>query len=469
MGSFNGNISSFFTDEAILRRYNDNEANILLPVIIFVSTLMAVGLFGNILVIYVYRFRFRKSSSRTFVLCLAFLDTAACVFGMPFHIADMLHPYMFNSSAACKSLSFIMSVVVLASNFVLVLIASDRYQKICKPFQRPISDFGTRKACVILIFLGAIFAIPHLILYGQRSVEIGINNITGTECFITDDYVNTLLPLIYNGILMLIFVSSTIVLSTLYSLVGLKVWKRRIMVSDKMGKDGNSSWKFCGNTSDTMEDEVFSENHSGNMEIKSVTFAKSAKGETTKIEYVAANTPIYKGEVQSDDTIAGGSRVNHAVSDRPKTPSESSDKQKHKKKKVRRMFSQSESDSDTGTRHDTGSTRRKHRFGSTNSRASYTPKRQKRAVRITIMLFAITLVYVISFLPFLVITVMDALDETFWTGMSQNQNAIYNFLLRTYFINNVVNPIIYGILDTKFRSETSYLFKRACGCRLTNE
>jgi hypothetical protein len=59
------------------------------------------------------------------------------------------------------------------------------------------------------------------------------------------------------------------------------------------------------------------------------------------------------------------------------------------------------------------------------------------------MLFVITVIFIISFLPYLIISVLDAVDVEFWNDMPIGELVIFNLLMRTYFINNMINPIIY--------------------------
>jgi hypothetical protein len=80
------------------------------------------------------------------------------------------------------------------------------------------------------------------------------------------------------------------------------------------------------------------------------------------------------------------------------------------------------------------------------------------------MLFAITIVFVVSFLPHLALMVLTAVDEHFWASLSESEAVLCDLLLRSYFINNMANPIIYGFLDIKFRIECTMLFKTIFRC-----
>lgn len=90
--------------DTLLRELNDRTALRFLPVIIYMSLLMLVGIFGNLMVLIVYLRKRLKCSSDYFILNLAFLDLLTCLIGVPVEIADLRDPYMFYAPAACKLL-----------------------------------------------------------------------------------------------------------------------------------------------------------------------------------------------------------------------------------------------------------------------------------------------------------------------------------------------------------------------------
>lgn len=82
-GTLNGSVFS-------LVELNDLEAQKYLLVIIFVALLMIVGTPGNILVLYIYRGRFKRvSTSNYFIEALAIFDLIACVIAMPTEVYDL--------------------------------------------------------------------------------------------------------------------------------------------------------------------------------------------------------------------------------------------------------------------------------------------------------------------------------------------------------------------------------------------
>lgn len=259
------NLSLTENQREILERVNDERAHLLTPVIAFLSLLMVLGIVGNLLVLYVYEFRFKRSSSRAFILCLAMLDFVACVIGMPYHIYDMYHTYIYYDEASCKGLSYILGVTVTASSIILTIIAIDRYQKICKPFGKQISDLGTKKACVASVIVAIVFSIPHIVMYGNASIEVEGANFTGVECYIKDEYEESSTSYIYFGFFFFLFITTTTALIVLYSLVGCKIRRRASNISSDNGSTRKErpvakarSFSICGSDPET-SNEILSE------------------------------------------------------------------------------------------------------------------------------------------------------------------------------------------------------------------
>ena len=118
---------------SVLERLNQERAVYLLPAVIWVILLMIIGIIGNGLVIYVYRRRFKRTSSNYFILTMAIFDLVACLIGMPTEIYDLLKPFTFYSEFGCKVFRSTENFTVYGSVVVLIEIAFDRYFKICRP------------------------------------------------------------------------------------------------------------------------------------------------------------------------------------------------------------------------------------------------------------------------------------------------------------------------------------------------
>ncbi|XP_060071587.1 putative neuropeptide Y receptor 11 [Ylistrum balloti] len=82
-------------------------------------------------------------------------------------------------------------------------------------------------------------------------------------------------------------------------------------------------------------------------------------------------------------------------------------------------------------------------------------------VRLTMIFMLITVIYIVTMGPKLVIMIADSVLERFWTIEPTPKFGILRFLYTCFIFNNVVNPFIYGFLDRRFRSELYKLFTRS--------
>lgn len=77
-------------------------------------------------------------------------------------------------------------------------------------------------------------------------------------------------------------------------------------------------------------------------------------------------------------------------------------------------------------------------------------RRKKHA---TMMLFMITLAFIFSFIPFLIITnIRYFTDPNWYNTLTRIQKMVYHFFLRSYYLNCAINPFIYCISCPSFRS-----------------
>lgn len=84
--------------------------------------------------------------------------------------------------------------------------------------------------------------------------------------------------------------------------------------------------------------------------------------------------------------------------------------------------------------------------------------------RTSVIFCTISVVFVISFLPSLALMTLRTISTSFAENLSHGQYVVFSLFLRTYFINNCVNPIIYGFLNRQFRKECIKVFT-SCLCR----
>ena len=99
-------------------------------------------------------------------------------------------------------------------------------------------------------------------------------------------------------------------------------------------------------------------------------------------------------------------------------------------------------------------------------------KRQIKVTRTTVVLFAVTVAYVLSYLPFLILMVIRSVKKDFEDNLSPSGEVFYKFCVKSYFISNATNPLIYSFLNINFRKDANELLRRVwalcCFCRRSN-
>ncbi|XP_033744556.1 orexin receptor type 2-like [Pecten maximus] len=101
-------------------------------------------------------------------------------------------------------------------------------------------------------------------------------------------------------------------------------------------------------------------------------------------------------------------------------------------------------------------TSRKSRFGSISEALS-----QVKVSRTTKIFIAVTVAFVLSYLPTMVVQVFVSRQKGSVLEISEEKQLILKLFARSYYINNVINPVIYSFLNINFRTHCSKLFTSA--------
>ncbi|XP_070184287.1 uncharacterized protein [Littorina saxatilis] len=87
-----------------------------------------------------------------------------------------------------------------------------------------------------------------------------------------------------------------------------------------------------------------------------------------------------------------------------------------------------------------------------------------RPAKTTRMLFAISIVFVVSFLPFFCVVIARAVHgKAFLTSLTDVGVVLISIFIRSSFLSNAANPIIYGLCNKQFRTECRRLVRRFSG------
>lgn len=238
--------------EIYREKLSDEMALTLLPAILILCFIVIIGLAGNCLVFYVYYYKFTSSSARTAILVLAFSDLITCTISIPGEIIDMRYSYNFTSEVLCRGIRLVATVVLIASGFVLVTVAVDRYQRICHPLGNHLTAKAVWKRVLFLCILATIFAVPAPIVYGIAEVSTPMPGVYGSECSTNKFFKSHPLPIAYSVILLLVFVTAFSIMIVIYVLIGRKVLRQnkfrknvRVRKGSIASQDANQRHTVC--------------------------------------------------------------------------------------------------------------------------------------------------------------------------------------------------------------------------------
>ncbi|KAL3890740.1 hypothetical protein ACJMK2_003018 [Sinanodonta woodiana] len=76
-----------------------------------------------------------------------------------------------------------------------------------------------------------------------------------------------------------------------------------------------------------------------------------------------------------------------------------------------------------------------------------------KSIRVSKTLFVVTVFFVLSFAPFLSLEVITFLDNEQIDNLDNTSTVFYQLFWRSFAINFMLNPFIYGVMDRRFRLE----------------
>lgn len=135
----------------------------ILVVIGYLMTFSLAGSVGNAFVIYIFSRKREKSTTTVFILVLAMTDFFTCLVIIPFTIYYEVMAKRINNNVQCKVYMFLITSNIPFSAFIMVLIAFDRYFKICRPWNQCLDIRMSKKIVIaVLIFALSLGIIPSL-------------------------------------------------------------------------------------------------------------------------------------------------------------------------------------------------------------------------------------------------------------------------------------------------------------------
>lgn len=156
---------------------------------IFLIIYIIIGILGNFLVIIIYEFKLKTNrDDRYFIPWLGLLDLFAGTLRSSFELIRKIYPVMLRGTIFCKSVWMIIDVFAFSSTCLLLVIAFQRYLKVCRPFGQQMTLPLKRLSLVCTFILSLGMAVILNSFNSEIPVRSDKFNVTGWTCDIDINY-----------------------------------------------------------------------------------------------------------------------------------------------------------------------------------------------------------------------------------------------------------------------------------------
>lgn len=135
-------------------------------VLVMLSVFSLVGTIGNSLVLYIYANKKTKTTAGVFIMCLAGTDLFTCLVIVPYTEVVIYVQYKLLYDLVCKAYMFLITFNVPFSAFIMVAIAVDRFFCICYPFLHALNLCRARVIILCLLVLACLCGLITALLHG---------------------------------------------------------------------------------------------------------------------------------------------------------------------------------------------------------------------------------------------------------------------------------------------------------------
>lgn len=417
------NGSLFEEDEVVLLKdLNDEELEYLLPAVVLLFAVSMFGIPANIFTIIFYRKGSLNSNYKLFIVTVASIDVLSCCTAIPLENTLLLLGYAKDSKyeSVCKLSRFCDVFMTFSSGFVLTLIAIERYRKICKPFNTQLTPAFAQKLCVVAVILGVLVSWPSLLIWGKKTLTIKFHEheITAIDCAVSDDSTNSKTGFIYLVIVFVLAVFLITLVSVLYCLVGYTIKRKSVLMinTDRisiMDVDISIISHQCAIKNDKEKNETEGK--------ENIEMDLEGSAERYKTSIVLSNDDLSESTLTQTSTSV---QIEERNQNRYKTD-----------------------DNKLQTR---GELQNKTII----NRASRTMQRRAHASQTSRVMFIISAIYVVSYIPNLIILTLESIVQGFYENQTSVERSASNFFVRLYFLNCGINPFVYALCDSSLRSAT---------------
>lgn len=473
---------TYLPEDYILWIANERLCDINKPIIIILILLIIFGLFGNFLVIYIFGFRLQKSTAHLYITSISTFDSFTCLL-LIFEVFDKRFPmYSGNYPEICKLVRCLEVFANGCASLIMCSISVDRYYIVYKPFKR-LSIRTVRKSILGIVIGMIVLSWPMVLFHGPETVKTIYPSITGRDCADDEYFKGSVYPGIYFPIVFVIILSTIIVTVVMYCLIFIKIfkWKHNTIGESMPTVSGNlrksstinlrkSSKSSTDSASLRKSPNAFSHTNSfatGKLKDEqlnrenSYTDISSSQPEftpETDTSKKSFNVNLQTDMMTGNDMLSNRAKsilfptvLNKDNSNSP-NPSVLNLREQHECTKG------STSTDSLKTRGNIANqtkirTRHKGSFLKRSLRRRSSSRAGVRLSSTTIMFSLTALLYVLSYIPTIIVESINAISGINEEKLSISTRKVIAVCNAAYFVNIAFNPIIYGLFNKFFRDK----------------
>ncbi|XP_022099693.1 rhodopsin, GQ-coupled-like [Acanthaster planci] len=389
-------------DEDTTCSINGLSNEVIIGVLVYFVFVVLLGIPGNCLIFYVYWSKRNKSSTNVLIMSLASVDFVVCFHRLLDIVLNSLCLAGVNSPGTFRKILYCLNLGWIgASVTVTAIIAVDRYECVCLPKQRKMTFKRTKKSLLVSILVNFVFQIPLYVVV------------------VMDETVSVTLSATFLGLRLVIFLAAFCVILVCYGSVFRAIRQHvRTSAASPQSHHEHQCSLF----------KKFSQPH-------------------TPVRTVADTVPCQSLVDSSLESTNGELRIGDQL------PTKTSTSGVHQP-----SFLANDNLTDLTERWDESEATPPTQFlrvrvpSVTGRRQVAGPALQRRT---TLMLFITTVVFLASWLPYGIYSVFEAL------GM---ESVFLKTFTKILYVNNVVNPFIYGLANRRFRDDCQTALRKLRFC-----
>jgi len=429
--------------ESLTSRY----ADAILPFTVCLGIFMVIGILGNILVLRVFVPvpRNRRNNFRIFVISLAIVDLFVCSILFPTDMIRQRNEFNFHNEALCAVKNYINNYGAVASALSLMVINIDRTRKVVHPLRRQMSKSLAFKLCVGFTFVfSLVINVPAALTSGIT--ETNRTNIYGNQtvvfmCNVKDSYQGHPLLSAYEIFHVLLFATVSIAAIVMYICILRVLFKRQNLMHTFQSKkrsalsvEGKAKqyFKYTVDTTSSARCEESKMEHDGERIINTLSVISLSLENSN--EHKQPTIENGSGHINKLSGISVGIKENIE------------DNQSSKSKDSVAM---------------TSSLKEIHANCKNKSSYSNMKKLHSRRFPIRTMIwFTLTVIFIGTN----VVSLIFSKHMEGETDFGPAKYALFMSFRKLYYVNSIINPIVYLILDQTFRQSSLSLLRKHFTC-----